>query len=166
MTTNNASEARRDMTFSWGGGFWGVIWGAGEMAAKSPVSGGDDIVNLKCRSAPRVKSEERQIHLSKASACRSGSIATRILAVIAENGSGVSCFFAMGLPFGAFWIPEHSSSEAGQETYSYYGRLNLLRFNRGYHTEHHDFPSIPWNRLPRLRHMAPEWYDGVRSHRN
>jgi sphingolipid delta-4 desaturase len=77
-----------------------------------------------------------------------------------------SYFFAMGLPLGAFWIPEHFSSEGGQETWSYYGWLNILLFNRGYHAEHHDFPSIPWNRLPRLRRMAPDWYDSLRSHRN
>jgi len=77
-----------------------------------------------------------------------------------------SYFFAMGLPLGAFWLPEHYGPEPGQETASYYGWLNLLLFNRGYHAEHHDFPSVPWNRLPRLRRLAPGWYDGLRSHRN
>jgi sphingolipid delta-4 desaturase len=75
-----------------------------------------------------------------------------------------SHFFAMGLPLGAFWLPEHYGLEDGQETYSYYGWLNVLLFNRGYHTEHHDFPSVPWNRLPRLRRLAPEWYGSLRSH--
>jgi sphingolipid delta-4 desaturase len=77
-----------------------------------------------------------------------------------------SYFFAMGLPLGAFWIPEHIGTENGQDTRSYYGWLNLLLFNRGYHVEHHDFPSVPWNRLPRLRRLAPEWYDPLHAHRN
>jgi sphingolipid delta-4 desaturase len=76
----------------------------------------------------------------------------------------LSYFFAMGLPFAGCWIPDHYGTQ-GQETYSNYGWFNLLLFNRGYHTEHHDFPSIPWNRLPRLRRLAPEWYDTLAHHR-
>jgi sphingolipid 4-desaturase/C4-monooxygenase len=34
----------------------------------------------------------------------------------------------------------------------------------GYHNEHHDLPSIPWNNLPRLRAMAPEFYDNLKYH--
>jgi sphingolipid delta-4 desaturase len=34
----------------------------------------------------------------------------------------------------------------------------------GYHNEHHDFPSVSWNNLPRLRAMAPEFYDNLKYH--
>ena len=34
----------------------------------------------------------------------------------------------------------------------------------GYHNEHHDLPSIPWNNLPKLRAMAPEFYENLKYH--
>jgi sphingolipid delta-4 desaturase len=77
-----------------------------------------------------------------------------------------SLFFATGLhPLGARWIQEHYlTGDDDQETFSYYGWLNVLTFNVGYHNEHHDFASIPWNRLPQLREMAPEYYKTLESH--
>lgn len=74
-------------------------------------------------------------------------------------------FFSVGLhPVGARWIQRHWLVEGEQETYSYYGRMNLLALNVGFHNEHHDFPSIPWNRLPRVRESAPEYYRELRYH--
>ena len=74
-----------------------------------------------------------------------------------------SFFFSIGLhPVGARWIQEHYTNDPGQETYSYYGPINRLCLNMGYHNEHHDLPSIPWNNLPRLRAMAPEFYDTLK----
>jgi sphingolipid delta-4 desaturase len=78
-----------------------------------------------------------------------------------------STFFGLGLhPLGARWIQEHYLTGGEQETFSYYGPLNRVAFNVGYHNEHHDFPSVPWNRLPRIRETAPEAYDGLVFHRS
>lgn len=79
----------------------------------------------------------------------------------------LSMFFALGLhPLGARWISEHYVFSPMQETYSYYGPLNRVAFNIGYHNEHHDFPRVPWNRIPRVKELAPEWYEGLISHRS
>ena len=77
-----------------------------------------------------------------------------------------SFFFSVGLhPLGARWIQEHYLTlDEKQETYSYYGPLNAVAFNVGFHNEHHDFPSIPWNKLPDLKKSAPEYYDSLKSH--
>ncbi|NCI46129.1 fatty acid desaturase [Sediminibacterium soli] len=76
-----------------------------------------------------------------------------------------SFFFSVGLhPLGARWIQEHYLTHGEQETYSYYGVLNKVAFNVGYHNEHHDFPSVPWNRLPQIRKSAPAFYDTLSYH--
>ncbi len=73
--------------------------------------------------------------------------------------------FSIGLhPVGARWIQEHYTNDPEQETYSYYGPINRICLNMGYHNEHHDFPTIPWNNLPRLRALAPEYYDTLKCH--
>jgi sphingolipid delta-4 desaturase len=79
----------------------------------------------------------------------------------------LSTLFSLGVhPVGARWIQEHYVFREGQETYSYYGPLNKLCFNMGYHNEHHDFPQIPWSRLPAVRAMAPEFYNDLYYHRS
>ena len=76
-----------------------------------------------------------------------------------------SLFLSIGLhPVGARWIQEHYTYDIGQETFSYYGPINLIALNVGYHNEHHDFPSISWNRLPELRALASEFYDTLKYH--
>lgn len=78
----------------------------------------------------------------------------------------LSSFFAGSLhPCAAHFIAEHYMfGGIQQETWSYYGPLNVLAYNVGYHNEHHDFPSVPWTRLPQLRKMAPEFYDCLPRH--
>lgn len=76
-----------------------------------------------------------------------------------------SLIFSIGLhPLGARWIQEHFLVAPPQETYSYYGPLNIPSLNVGYHNEHHDFPSIPWHNLPKVRKTAPEFYDTLVYH--
>ena len=78
----------------------------------------------------------------------------------------LSFSFSVGLhPLGARWIQEHYlTHNEEQETYSYYGVLNNVSFNVGFHNEHHDFPSIPWNKLPKIKETAPNYYDTLLSH--
>ena len=76
-----------------------------------------------------------------------------------------SFWFSVGLhPLGGRWIQEHFLVQGEQETYSYYGPFNFLALNVGYHNEHHDFSSVPWNNLPKIREMAPEYYNNLKYH--
>jgi sphingolipid delta-4 desaturase len=79
-----------------------------------------------------------------------------------------SFWFSVGglHPLSARWLQEHFAFGPDQGTFDYYGPLNTLALNIGYHNEHHDFHEIPWNRLPELKAMAPEFYDDLRCHRS
>lgn len=79
--------------------------------------------------------------------------------------------------------------ELDQETWSYYGPLNILAYNVsvksvdsearvrvrsflnflfivqvGYHNEHHDFPSVAWTKLPELHRIASDFYAPLPCH--
>ena len=79
-----------------------------------------------------------------------------------------SFWFSVGglHPLSARWVQEHFAFGPEQGTFDYYGPLNTLALNIGYHNEHHDFHEIPWTRLPELKAMAPEFYDDLRCHRS
>lgn len=77
----------------------------------------------------------------------------------------LSLWFGYSLhPGAAHFIQEHYTFDDGQETYSYYGILNIPFMNIGYHNEHHDFQKIPWSNLPLLRQLATESYDTLAYH--
>jgi sphingolipid delta-4 desaturase len=94
-----------------------------------------------------------------------------------------SLFMGMGLhPVAGHFIGEHyifaggpkhdglqnshnvKSLDTFSETYSYYGPLNILCWNVGYHNEHHDFPRVPGWRLPLVKEIAPEFYCDLPCH--
>jgi sphingolipid 4-desaturase/C4-monooxygenase len=79
----------------------------------------------------------------------------------------LSTVFGVGLHVvGARWVQEHYTFKEGQETYSYYGPINTIAFNIGYHNEHHDLVRVPWVHLPKIKALAPEFYEPLYAHRS
>jgi len=79
----------------------------------------------------------------------------------------LSTYFATGPhPAGAHILQEHVAFDGGNGMASYYGPINLVSVNLGYHLEHHDMPSVSGWRLPKLRRAAPEFYGSHYEHRS
>ena len=86
-----------------------------------------------------------------------------------------SAFLGQGLHVSAIhFVAEHylvspetsytNDPNKGQDTFSYYGPINYVLYNGGYHVEHHDFPRVSWRNLPKIRALAPEFYDTIPHH--
>lgn len=58
-------------------------------------------------------------------------------------------------------LSEHPDGDLVNPTRSTYWWGNKLLFNTGYHNEHHTFPNVPCTRLPKLKAIAPEFFQAT-----
>ena len=69
-------------------------------------------------------------------------------------------------PAGTHILQEHIAFDGGDGRASYYGSVNWISVNLGYHLEHHDLPHVAGWRLPRVRKLAPGVYAGHYIHQS
>jgi fatty acid desaturase len=55
--------------------------------------------------------------------------------------------------------PDIQGCQPTMSTYSFFASAASL--NLTHHVEHHDFPGVPWSRLPDISRIAPEYYDSL-----
>ncbi|CAI9303337.1 unnamed protein product [Lactuca saligna] len=119
------------------------------------------LVNPKCPGKWEFLNLIIQIGLDACMICFSGwrSFCYMILSTFVGGGMH---------PMAGHFISEHYifDKKESQETYSYYGPLNIMSWHVGYHNEHHDFPRIPGCRLHKVREIAPEYYENLDSYRS
>jgi len=110
--------------------------------------------------------------------CMNGWMALNILSCFLYNVGVVYFFgwkylvyqllaatFMNGLhPLGMRQVQEHYFLVKGQPTNSVYTNIHTLCLNIGHHVEHHDFATIPWNRLPLLTKLAPDYYTKLKHY--
>jgi len=132
---------------------------------------GDGVLKwLNARASGRPQTDpERQVEASKPPQWQ---VRLFIAVSLASNLTLLALFgpwallyhiWALSLFLGKFGIwnlgqslAEHEGTNEEAPTRSFYGWLNLLLFNTGYHNEHHTFSNVPWTRLPLLAKTAPE----------
>jgi len=67
--------------------------------------------------------------------------------------------FMLGIVLAISHFHGHERYQPSASNYNWL--FNFLTFNVGYHVEHHDIAGIPWFRLPKMRRIAPEFYDDL-----
>ena len=76
-----------------------------------------------------------------------------------------STYFSVGPHIvGAHILQEHVAFDGGNGMASYYGPINLISINLGYHLEHHDLPAVAGWRLAEVQKLAPQFYTGHARH--
>ena len=70
---------------------------------------------------------------------------------------GKFSIFRRGQSISEHYATNYNLTKPTQSTYGFWS--NVFGFNTGYHDEHHTFPAIPWIYLPKLKEIAPEYFD-------
>merc|ERR1740121_13245 len=96
-----------------------------------------------CLTKPEMVPKDRWLALNLAVHHTFDALITARLGPSAMLYLLLSTFFAGSIhPTAGHFLAEHYVMEGVAETYSYYGPLNMLTYNVGYHNEHHDFPNV------------------------